>query len=373
MIEAKGKRVLQLSQVQPESIQWLWPGRMAAGKLTLLDGDPGLGKSMMTLDLAARVTTGREFPDGAAGGEPAGVVLVGGEDGVSDTIIARLQAAGADLSRVHTFDGTSRDGVWRGLPTFPEDCGLLEEAVGEAKARLVIIDPLLAFISSNVWSVNDQMVRQALAPLARVAEKTRAAMILVRHLNKWGGGQRAIYRGSGSIGIIGSARTAFLVGRDPEEPDMRVLACTKNNLGAPPASLSFRIVGVDQDRARVEWAGPVEVTAEELVQVPSHRRGELLPRAVLFLEKLLSKGPCSRESVLRKTRAYGIANRTLKRARGQLSVVSQEVRENNQNVWYWSLPDYKAAEEKADDYPADGQALPATDEQRRRLEEALKM
>src|SRR5262249_4630826 len=158
---------------------------------------------------------------------PAGVVLVGCEDGAADTIVERLQAAGADLSRVHTFDGTSGAGQGMGLPTFPEDCPLLEEAVRESRARLVIIDPLLAVISSNAWSVNDQMVRRALAPLARVAEETRAAIILVRHLCKWGGGQRAIYRGSGSIAIIGSARTAFLVARDPEEPDVRVLASTK--------------------------------------------------------------------------------------------------------------------------------------------------
>src|SRR5262249_9726115 len=152
-------------QVQPESIEWLWPGRIALGKLSLIDGDPGQGKSLMTLDLAARVTVGREFPDNTCGrvarpehgcdgrGEPAGVVLVGCEDGVSDTIIGRLQAAQADLSRVHMFDGTSGAGQGKGLPSFPEDCPLLEEVVRESRARLVIIDPLLAFISSNVWSV----------------------------------------------------------------------------------------------------------------------------------------------------------------------------------------------------------------------------
>jgi hypothetical protein len=373
MPEAREKHVLQLSQVQPESIQWLWPGRIAAGKLTLIDGDPGQGKSMITLDLAARVTVGREFPDGGGSAEPGGVVLVGCEDGVSDTIVGRLRAAQADLTQVHMFDGTSGAGTGRGMPSFPEDCPLLEEVVREARARLVIIDPLLAFISSNVWSVNDQMVRRALAPLARVAEQTRAAMILVRHLSKWGGGQRAIYRGSGSIGIIGSARTAFLVGRDPEEPDVRVLACTKNNLVAPPASLGFRIVAVDEDRSRIEWTGPVDITAEEMVQVPNHRRGEQLPRAVVFLEKLLGKGPCPRDAVVRRTRAYGISNRTLKRAKEQLEVISKETRENGKNVWYWSLRDPKEVKSSEHEYPADGRALPATEEQRRRLEEVLRI
>jgi hypothetical protein len=209
--------------------------------------------------------------------------------------------------------------------------------------------------------------------LARVAEQMRAAMILVRHLSKWGGGQRAIYRGSGSIGIIGSARTAFMVGRDPDDPDVRVLACTKNNLGAPPPSLGFRIVPDPHGRPRIEWIGPVDVTAEEMVQVPSHRRGEQLPRAVVFLEKLLGKGPCPRESVVRRTRAYGISNRTLLRAKAQLEVVSKESRENDKNVWYWSLSDPEDSKQDGHEYPADGRALPATEEQRRRLDEVLKV
>ena len=372
-MEPKEKHVLHLADVRPEPIDWLWPGHIAAGKLTLMDGDPGVGKSLITLDLAARLTTGREFPDGSACAEPGGVVLVGSEDGVSDTIVGRLQAARADLNHVHSFDGISGAGSLKGPPTFPEDCLLLEEVIQESKARLVIVDPLLAFISSNVWSVNDQKVRGALAPLARVAEKTRAAMVLVRHLTKWGGGQRAIYRGSGSIGIIGAARTAFLVGRDPEQPEMRVLACTKNNLGAPPASLGFRVVADSGAPPRIEWAGPVEISAEELVQVPSSRRGELLARAVDFLEKLLASGPRLRDWTLRKTRAYGISNRTLDRARAQLRVICKEVREDGQNVWYWSLPNPKAARENASKYPVDGRALPATEEQRQRLDEVLTM
>src|SRR5712692_5450815 len=127
MSDRKEKRVLNLGEIQPEPIQWLWPGRLAAGKLTLIDGDPGQGKSLMTLDLAARITTGREFPDGVPCGEPGSVVLVGSEDGVSDTIISRLRAAQADLSRVHIFDGTWHAGAWQGPPSFPEDCRLLQE------------------------------------------------------------------------------------------------------------------------------------------------------------------------------------------------------------------------------------------------------
>src|SRR5260370_14655466 len=120
------------------------------------------------------------------------------------------------------------------------------------------------------------------------------------------------------------------------------------------------------------WAVPVEMSAEELIQVPNSRRGESLARAVDFLEKLLAAGPCLRDWTLRKTRAYGISNRTLDRARAQLRVICKEVREDGQNVWYWSLPNRKARE-NASEYPVDGRALPATEEQRQRLDAVLTM
>ena len=152
-----------------------------------------------------------------------------------------------------------------------------------------------------------------------------------------------------------------------------MLACTKNNLVAPPPSLGFRIVANRAASPRIEWTGTVEITAEDLVQVPNGRRGEVLARAADFLEKLLSAGPRLRDWTMRKTRAYGISHRTLERARAQLRVVSQEVREEGQNVWYWSLPHARAMRENANEYPADGRALPATEEQRRILDEALRM
>jgi AAA domain len=328
--------LLRLSDLAPEPVGWLWPGRIPADRLTLIDGDPGLGKSLLTLDLAARLTTARQLPDGYHPTAPVAVLLIGHEDGIRDTVLPRLQAAEADLSLVHIFRGSSQpDGG--SVPTFPQDCPLLRTAVQESGARLVIADPLLAFLSARAHGMNDQTVRRALVPLADVAEQTKSAMLLVRHLTKGGNGRQAIYRGSGSMAIIGSARTAFLVARDPHQTDLRLFACTKNNLVSPPSTLSYRIRSGANDQAVIDWAGPVDLTADELVQ-SSGRPSEALARAVRFLQELLTPGPQSVDNVYRQSRAAGIADRTLSRAKASLGILSEESRIDGCNIWYWSLP-----------------------------------
>jgi hypothetical protein len=338
MAPKKEKRLLQFSEFEPEPIEWLWPGRLAAAKATLIDGDPSLGKSLMTLDLAARLTTARPLPDGFTPPGPLSAVLVGSEDDLRDTVLPRLQAAGADVTRVHTFVGRSHDGHWDRQPTFPDDCDLLQEAVEETGARLVVIDPLTAFLGAAVGSLSGPHIRRALAPLARVAAATRAALVYVRHLNKGGRGQRAIYRGTGSIAIIGAARTAFLVGHAPNEDDLRVLACTKNNLAEPPPSLGFRIEHAAPGQPIITWTGTVDVSADDLVLAAGTQYGAAMPQAKEFLEGLLRDGPCPQEEVVRAAREAGIAWRTLERAKGELGVVSNKQHTDGRHRWHWSLP-----------------------------------
>jgi hypothetical protein len=331
------KLVLRLSDVPPAAVSWLWPSLLAGGKLHLIDGDPSLGKSLVSLDLAARFTTARELPDGYRPSKPLGVILLGSEDGVQDTLVPRLQAAGAELRRVHIFRGhLNKEGVLHRLPTFPDDCRLLRETIEETRARLVVIDPLMAFLSAGYCSINDQMVRQALTPLAAVAEETGAAVLLIRHLNKGGGGQKAIYRGSGSIGIVAASRIAFLAGRDPEEADLRVLACTKNNLAPYPPSLAYRIATDDKGRPVVRWQGPIDLTADDLVTAPAQKPGEALQRAIDFLRETLVKGGWA-EVVVRKARGLGIADRTLERAKVKLGALCKQIRVEGKNAWWWYL------------------------------------
>jgi hypothetical protein len=165
------------------------------------------------------------------------LLLPGGEDGLADTVMPRLTAAGADLNRVFAWHEAVR-------PTFPQACPRMEALIQQTRARLVLCDPFFSFLGRDTGSLNDLMIRRALGPLAEVAEATQAAFLLVRHLGKGSIGKAACYRGLGSMAILGAVRTAFLIARDPDDPLRRVLACTKNNLAVFPPSLGFRIVGV---------------------------------------------------------------------------------------------------------------------------------
>ncbi|MDP6582331.1 MAG: AAA family ATPase, partial [Vicinamibacterales bacterium] len=216
-----------LSDVTPERVEWLWLGRIPSGKVTLIDGDPGLGKSALTTDLAARVSTGRPMPDGEPC-EAGGVVILTAEDALADTVRPRLDAAGANSTRIIAVPtvGTGED---EHMPSVPGDLGAIEVAIQRVDARLVIIDPLMAYLGGEVNSHRDQDVRRALAPIAQLAERTGVAVLIIRHLNKDQGG-KAIYRGGGSIGISGAARSVLLVAEDPDDLDRRILVPVKANL-----------------------------------------------------------------------------------------------------------------------------------------------
>lgn len=229
------------SGLVPCPLEWLWPGRLAVGKLAILDGDPGLGKSLIALDLCARLTTGRPFPDAGAAHPavaPAAVVILNGEDGSADTLCPRLRTLGADLDRV--FLQSPAGVVGREPFRFPGHAPSLADAVARTGARLVVIDPIMAFLDRAVVTASDQSVRRALWPLAELAEVHRCTVLLVRHLTK-SGKARSLYRGGGSIGIVGACRSALLAARDPLNPARCVLGHVKSNLAALAPSLAYEL------------------------------------------------------------------------------------------------------------------------------------
>jgi hypothetical protein len=247
-----------LSEIATQKLHWLWEKRILLGKLTILDGDPGLGKSLITLDLAARVTTGGAMPDGTPG-VLGGVVLIALEDGVGDTIKPRLELAGGNPSRLlllnlvkSTIIKTERGYE---LPfMLPGNLNVLEECISRMQARLVIIDPLMAVLEPTINAFRDQQMRQVLTPLARLAERTDCAILIVRHLNK-GSSENPLYRGGGSIGIIAAARTGLMVVKDPEDSSRRILATSKNNLSERADNLTYTIVGNEEGIPSIQWLG----------------------------------------------------------------------------------------------------------------------
>ena len=322
--------VTRMSDVDPEDVRWLWGGRIPLGKLTILEGDPKGGKSTLTLDLMARVTTGGVMPDGSATDldGPAHCVLMTAEDGLADTVRPRLDLAGADAGLVMTWEAVmsaDEDRLEQRMPSLPLDVVRLGDLVARLSAKLVVVDVLAAYLGERVDSHQDSDVRRALAPLAKMAEHTGAAVVVLRHLNKSGGG-KAMYRGGGSIAITGQARSILLAGLDPGDDDRRrrVLAVTACNLAALAPSLTYELVSEsDRGPVRIAWTGTSDLSADQLLLDPTtdDERSDRKEIAEL-LTSWTEDGPVAVEDVRRKLRDAGLApnDKTLQRARRDAGV-----------------------------------------------------
>ncbi len=329
--------IVALSAVKPQPVRWLWPGRIPLGKLTMLDGDPGLGKSTLTLDVSARVTTRRPFPDGAPATE-GGVVVLTAEDGLADTVRPRLDAMGGDPARVVAVTGV-RDTHGELLPlTLPDHLDVLRAAIAASAAVLVIIDPFSAYLASYVNSRIDHDVRRTLAPLAALAEETGVALLLIRHLNKASGGP-ALYRGGGSIGLIAAARSGLLVAEDPDDLTRRVFAVVKANLAPRAPSLAYRLEPTASGVARLVWAGESPHTATTLLALPENaEERSAVDDANQWLADWLADGAQPPAEVYAAAKAAGHAARTLERAKAQLGVCSEKRGFGRTGQWVWTLP-----------------------------------
>src|SRR5215207_6817397 len=331
---------ISASSVKPEEVEWLWDKRSPYGKLTIFDGDPDQGKSVVTMDIAARVSRGRGFPDGATC-DVGNVAIANVEDGVADTIVPRLMAHGADLERIEIINGIpGSDGNTRILD-IPGDVPMLEQLVESRNIKLLIVDPVLTMLGGD--ANKDQDARKALTPLRDMAERTGCAVIAVRHLNK-SVGLKAIQRGGGNMGLIGVARAGAFFATDPEDEKRRIMAQHKSNLAEKAPSLLYRIVGAEvvhegvsiQNVARIEWLGTSEYDANGLAADGNtpHERSEL-EDAKEFLREELSAGPMWAKQVFRDAEEAGVAKITLRRAKTQLKVKSEKI---GVEGWQWELP-----------------------------------
>jgi hypothetical protein len=323
--------LVRLQDVQPEPVTWLWPGRLAAGKLALLVGDPGLGKSWITLDLAARLSTGRAMPDDGPANPPGNVILLSAEDGVADTIRPRLDALGADVARIHHLAVLQAGEHERAVQL--ADTAALEWAIRETDARLMVIDPIAAYLGSTD-AHRDAEVRGLMAPLAALAERTNAAILGLMHLAK--STQRpAIYRAVGSIAFAAAARVVLAVAADPERDDRRIMAAIKSNLAAAPAALAYTL-----SEGKLVWAAePVsQVDVDALLSGPVLDRQERRA-ADEWLRDLLAEGPALVRDLQAGARSAGLVWRTIERAKTRLGVRATLLGYGSGGRWQWRLPE----------------------------------
>ncbi|HSY64927.1 MAG TPA: AAA family ATPase [Terriglobales bacterium] len=327
----------RFSEIKPESVRWLWPGRIPLGKLTLLIGDPGLGKSLVTIDIAACVSRGRSFPDGERS-ELGDVIFLSAEDDPADTIRPRLDAAGADVARVHTLEGTRltlSDNTTVERP-FNLETGIttLEDALARIPGvRLVIIDPISSFLGGADSNTNAE-VRELLSPLAALAAKYGVAILCVSHLRKSAGA--AVHRAIASIAFTAAARAVWAVASDTSDINRRLMIMVKLNLGPGVGGLAFRIE-TQNDLPRIAWeAGAVAANANDVLNIEYREDRSERKEAEEWLREYLGDGPVAASDAIKAANDVGITKTTLWRASSALSVAKRKLGGRGAG-WEWSL------------------------------------
>lgn len=319
-------KVRRLADVQPEALNWLWPNRLPCGKFTLMVGDPGSGKSFVALDIAARITRGTDWPDGSPAPGAGSVLLLNGEDGLGDTVIPRLTALGADLSRVHVFEGVrSTDGDQETSFALARHLEPLEWAlVGMDNPRLLILDPISSFLR-GINSNGNAVVRQLLAKLSKLAEHWNIGVLAITHFAKKYR-EYTLQGALGSMAFVAAARGVWLVARDPRDETRQLLLPMKSNLGGRAPGLGFRLHSeVGEMFPAVNWdTEPVNLQAEELVKLTRNaerpRRKTPREEAAECVRELLADGPRLCNAVINDAQERGFAERTIRRALHEIGV-----------------------------------------------------
>jgi hypothetical protein len=339
-----GPLVLCMAGVEAREVDWLWPGKIPLGRITLLVGRPGEGKSFATCDFAARISTGTPWPDGSPC--PLGSVLfICCEDDPGDTIRPRLDAHHADCRNIHILRMVSRigeDGKPRETMFSLLDLAALEEAIKSlADLCLIVIDPIGSYLGGSADSYKDDEVRSVLAPVAALAEKYSTAVLVVAHRRK-GGGTNADANTMGSVGYTGIARATWHLSRDPDNKSRRLYLPGKNNLATEGEGLAFTIGG---NPASIFWEKePIKMSADDaLVQENASGHDdkpgpepEARKAAEEWLRGMLADGDVAAATIREEAKDAGFSYRTVQRAADTMKII----REKNQfnGGWQWRFP-----------------------------------
>lgn len=332
---AKGPIVSYLDTVQPEAVDWVWPGRIARGKYTLIAGEPGVGKSYLATDSAARISRGREWPDGAKA--PRGRVLwLAAEDGISDTLRPRLDALGGDPAQIAILEAVrERDGSRRTL-SLVRDLAALAQAVREVDPILIIVDPITAYLG-QVDTHRDSDVRAALAPVLDLIAERRCALVAVGHLSK--DSQRAaLHRPGGSIAFVAAARVVLAVAPDLDDLKRRLLVPIKSNLSRPASVLAYRVTDMSMGSGLAWESVPVKDTDVEALFRPfTPADREERSDAEQVIRQLLedeTAWPLEARKAIEAGQAHGVPERTMRYAAKRIGIRIAKLGFNGKWVWH---------------------------------------
>ena len=308
--------IIKMSDVAIEEVKWLWYPYIPFGKLTIIHGDPGEGKTFLVIAITAALTKG-EAIYGTESHEPMNVIYQTAEDGLADTIKPRLVSVGADCERVLVINEEFKQ-----LSMTDER---IEKAIIQNNAKLLILDPLQAYLGADVDMHRANEIRPIMSNLGRVAERTGCAIVMIGHVNKGGG--KSSHRGLGSIDIFATARCVLAVGKSPKDPNIRIMAQSKNNLAEFGPSIAFEI------NDGLKFIGECDVSVDDLLSNLGSRR-DVISEAKHLLTVQLANGQKSYEEISTIAKHQNISVRTLKTAKKELDITSTKIGDK----WYWKMP-----------------------------------
>ncbi len=318
-----GLQMIKMSEIQSQEVSWLWYPFIPYGKLTIIQGDPGDGKTTLVLNIAAWLSKGEGLDSEMKLSEPVNVIYQSAEDGLADTVKPRLELAGADCERILVIDEKEKS-----LSMVDER---LEKAIVQTKARMLILDPIQAYLGGGMDMNRANEARDMTKKLGALAEKHQCAIVLIGHMNK-AAGNKAAYRGMGSIDFFAVARSVLLVGRVEGEPNIRAVVQIKNNLAAFGHPKAFAL-----SEDGFQWLGDYEITADEVLGgiVPKANKMEQAKR--LLRELALTTDAIQSNEIFDMADEQGISKRTLENAKREFGIRARKIN----NSWYWELDKVK--------------------------------
>lgn len=315
-------RLINMEDVAVEQVEWLLYPFIPYGKITIILGDPGEGKTTMVLQIISRLSKGEDIFGEERENviQPVNVIYQTAEDGLGDTIKPRLLAAGADCSKVLVIDDTEQP------LTMLDD--RLEQAIIKTNARLVVLDPIQSFLGADVDMHRANEIRPLMQHISILAEGYHCAFILVGHMNKNSNGKPS-YRGLGSIDFQAAARSVLIVGRVKDEPETRVVCHVKSSLAPEGKSIAFRL----EEDTGFTWIGEYDISVDDLLS--GGGKGQKTKDAEKFLQEMLAKGAIEHSMIVEEAESQGIKAKTLRNAKKVLGIRSIKMGDR----WSWMLPD----------------------------------